>query len=137
MLRTLALTLPLIGIMTTALVAAECRIDRFEPESGYRFDGSTLVMPGGGRHVVGGDGRAVLRETYGLFGPDTQMMRTIFADACGERYEVGYRLDANTLQIPFGGSHTITNATEAEAEAILREAYGLVGDRDRLVRTKW
>ena len=59
-----------------------------------------------------------------------------FIDSCGQAYEVGYRLEGTTLHFPRGGSHTLTRETEAEAEKLLRETYGLVGERDALIRTK-
>lgn len=62
---------------------------------------------------------------------------TLFMDPCGVRYEAGYRLEGNTLHFPLGGAHTISQASEAQAEAVLRETYGLVGERDALVRTRW
>lgn len=62
---------------------------------------------------------------------------TLFMNPCGVKYEAGYRLEGNTLHFPFGGSHALRDATQEEAEAALREAYGLVGEREKLVRTKW
>ena len=59
-----------------------------------------------------------------------------FINSCGHAYEVGYRLEGKTLHFPRGGSHTLTRGTEAEAEKLLRETYGLVGERDALIRTK-
>ncbi len=63
-------------------------------------------------------------------------MQFRFTDEDRQPYEVGYRLDGNTLHFPRGGKHTLPQVTEAEAERILRETYGLVGERDELVRTK-
>lgn len=62
---------------------------------------------------------------------------TMHENECGEPYEVGYRLEGNTLHFPRGGSHTIRNRDEEAAEALLRETYGLIGDRDALIRTRW
>lgn len=59
-----------------------------------------------------------------------------FIDSCGKPYEVGYRIEGNTLHLPRGGQHSLPEATEAEAERILRETYGLKGNVDSLVRTK-
>jgi hypothetical protein len=59
-----------------------------------------------------------------------------FTDSCGEAYEVGYRLEGNTLHFPRGGRHTLPKGTEADAEKVLRETYGLVGERGALIRTK-
>lgn len=64
-------------------------------------------------------------------------IQTMFVNTCGERYEAGYRLEGNTLRFPRGGAHTLPEATPAQAEAVLRDAYGLVGERDALVRTRW
>lgn len=60
----------------------------------------------------------------------------VFFGNCGF-YEVGYRLDGNTLYFPRGGSHQLTGVSNAEAKVQLRETYGLIGDDPRyLVRTK-
>lgn len=59
-----------------------------------------------------------------------------FTDTCGQAYEVGYRLEGNTLHFPRGGKHALPEAKEAEAERVLRETYGLKGERDNLIRTK-
>lgn len=59
-----------------------------------------------------------------------------FTDTCGQPYEVGYRFEGKTLHFPRGGQHTLPESTEAEAESILRETYGLVGERNALIRTK-
>ncbi|MBB5278504.1 hypothetical protein HNR26_004605 [Rhizobium rosettiformans] len=59
-----------------------------------------------------------------------------FTDSCGKPYEVGYRLEGNTLHFPRGGQHSLPETTEAEAERILRDTYGLVGGAAGLVRTK-
>lgn len=37
--------------------------------------------------------------------------RTIFINACNQRYEVGYRLDGNTLIFPTDGRHEIKDAS--------------------------
>jgi hypothetical protein len=63
--------------------------------------------------------------------------QTLFVNACGQRYEAGYRLEGNTLHFPRGGTHTLPDLTEAEAEQTLRRTYGLVGEREALVRTAW
>jgi hypothetical protein len=62
-----------------------------------------------------------------------------FTDSCGVAYEVGYRLEGNTLHFPGRGTHTHTLpvGSEADAEKVLRETYGLVGERESLIRTKW
>lgn len=59
-----------------------------------------------------------------------------FVDSCAEVYEVGYRIEGNTLHFPRGGQHTLPNITSTAAEQILRETYGLVGEPDALIRTK-
>ena len=59
-----------------------------------------------------------------------------FVDSCGVVYEVGYRLEGNTLHFPRGGQHTLPNETAIAAEKILRETYGLVGEPDSLIRTR-
>ncbi|MBB6182426.1 hypothetical protein HNQ75_004415 [Rhizobium flavum] len=59
-----------------------------------------------------------------------------FVDSCGKPYEVGYRLEGQTLHFPRGGQHSLPEATEAEAERILRDTYGLEGGAAGLVRTK-
>lgn len=58
-------------------------------------------------------------------------------NACGQTYEVGYRLEGNILYFPGGGRHAIGEVDEAQAERVLREAYGLVGPRSALVRTRF
>ncbi|WP_099864752.1 hypothetical protein [Pararhizobium haloflavum] len=60
-----------------------------------------------------------------------------FHDSCGEPYEVGYRLDNTTLHFPRGGRHELPEAGPDKAETIFRETYGLIGDTDALIRTKW
>lgn len=47
-------------------------------DSGYRLEGNTLYLPGGGRHTVNGpDGAQILTETYGLqSGPNGTLIRT-------------------------------------------------------------
>ncbi|WP_299443198.1 hypothetical protein [uncultured Rhodospira sp.] len=67
----------------------------------------------------------------------TEGRTPVFQDACGQRFQAGYRLEGTTLHFPGGGTHTLTEATTAEAERVLRDAYGLVGPRHRLVRTVW
>lgn len=62
---------------------------------------------------------------------------TLFENACGQRYETGYRLLGNTLLFPGGGSHELLEASISEAETVLRETYGLTGERNHLIRTKW
>lgn len=61
----------------------------------------------------------------------------IFKTPCGDPYQAGYRLEGNTLHFPGSGTHALREISEAEAEQVLRETYGLVGPRDRLVRTHW
>lgn len=61
----------------------------------------------------------------------------LFLDTCGKPYEVGYRLDGSTLHFPKGGKHALPKADNASAEQVLREAYGLVGEREKLIRTKF
>ena len=58
-------------------------------------------------------------------------------NTCGQTYEVGYRLEGNSLYFPGGGRHEIREVDEAEAERVLRETYGLVGPRSALVRTRF
>ncbi|WP_281969165.1 hypothetical protein [Roseovarius nanhaiticus] len=65
---------------------------------------------------------------------DTTQYR--FTDSCGQAYEVGYRLEGKTLHFPRGGTHTLSQETEADAEKVLRETYGLIGERNSLIRTK-
>jgi hypothetical protein len=60
-----------------------------------------------------------------------------FTDSCGQPYEVGYRLEGKTLHFPGGGTHTLPEGSEADAERVFRETYGLVGQRESLIRTKW
>jgi hypothetical protein len=62
--------------------------------------------------------------------------RYIFLNECGF-YEVGYRLDGNTLHLPRGGTHVLKDIPVSEAQTILSEAYGLkeVGG-EGLIRTK-
>ena len=59
-----------------------------------------------------------------------------FTDSCGQPYEVGYRLEGKTLHFPRGGKHALPKASEEEAERVLRETYGLNGERGNLIRTK-
>ncbi|MBK1664071.1 hypothetical protein CKO38_05010 [Rhodospirillum rubrum] len=63
--------------------------------------------------------------------------QTRFVNDCGQPYEIGYRLEGTTLSFPGGGSHTINDASPEAAERLLREAYGLIGEPDHLIRTKW
>ena len=114
--------------------ASECLPQKFEPEAGYALHGDTLSMPSGGKHTAN---KAALRETYGLIGPDRELIRTRFVDDCGNSYQVGYRIEGATLHTPGGGRHEITDRPAAEAEELLRETYGLVGERNALARTKW
>ncbi len=65
---------------------------------------------------------------------DTTQYR--FINSCGHAYEVGYRLEGKTLHLPRGGTHTLSQETEADAEKVLRETYGLIGERNALIRTK-
>lgn len=65
---------------------------------------------------------------------DTTQYR--FTDSCGQAYEVGYRLEGKTLHFPRGGKHTLPQETKAGAEKVLRETYGLIGERNTLIRTK-
>ncbi|MDY8108866.1 hypothetical protein U0C82_06870 [Fulvimarina sp. 2208YS6-2-32] len=60
-----------------------------------------------------------------------------FTDSCGQAYEVGYRLEGNTLHFPSGGQHTLPERSDEDAERVLREAYGLIGKPESLIRTKW
>lgn len=59
-----------------------------------------------------------------------------FVDSCGKVYEVGYRIEGNTLYFPRGGQHALSDVTAVVAEQILRKTYGLVGERDALIRTE-
>jgi len=61
----------------------------------------------------------------------------LFLDTCGKPYEVGYRLDGSTLYFPKGGKHSLPKADNASAEQVLRDVYGLVGEREKLIRTKF
>lgn len=59
-----------------------------------------------------------------------------FFNDCGF-YEVGYRLEGNTLYFPRGGTHTLNELPASEAQSILIETYGLRdAGEGRLVRTK-
>lgn len=62
---------------------------------------------------------------------------SLFVNPCGDRYETGYRLEGSTLFFPGGGRHAIGDASPDIAEALLREAYGLIGPREDLIRTRW
>jgi hypothetical protein len=62
---------------------------------------------------------------------------TAHIDSCGNLYETGYRLEGNELRFPGGGLHRLPDGNQEEAERILRETYGLQGERDKLIRTKW
>lgn len=62
--------------------------------------------------------------------------QTILLGTCGF-YERGYRLEGNTLHFPSGATHAIADTLEQEAQAVLKEAYGLVEVEDGMyVRTK-
>jgi hypothetical protein len=108
--------------------------ERTSPEPGYVISGATLSFPGGGSHTATPE---ALREVYGLIGPDNALLRTKFVDPQGNTYQVGYWLEGSTLHFPGEGLHEMTDAAPETAQAIFRETYGLVGDRDALVRTKW
>lgn len=56
---------------------------------------------------------------------------------CGDYYETGYRLADGVLEFPRGGRHAIKSVSAEEAEALLRDAYGLVGEGPDVVRTEW
>ena len=59
-----------------------------------------------------------------------------FLNDCGF-YEVGYRLEGNTLYFPRGGEHTLSDIPVFEAQSILTETYGLKdAGEGKLVRTK-
>ena len=59
-----------------------------------------------------------------------------FFNDCGF-YEVGYRLEGNTLYFPRGGTHTLSDLPVPEAQAILTETYGLLDiGAENLIRTK-
>ena len=123
--------------LLSASLAYEAHSSEFRrhTEAGYRFEGNTLIMPDGARQT--GETKA-LREAYGLFGPDNHMLRTIFTTPGGQRYQVGYFMEGNTLRFPGNGKHQLVNASPEEAVAMLKETYGLVGDPSGpLVRTKW
>ncbi len=138
--RLLPTTILVLGTALAALPAAasDCTAKlRFAAEAGYRFADGKLVFPDGKTEAPGIYGLAGFRSIYGLIGPDDAMQRTIFTDACGAAYQVGYRLEGNTLVMPGGGTHEIRQASAQDAERLLREAYGLVGERDHLDRTKW
>jgi hypothetical protein len=62
---------------------------------------------------------------------------TAHIDPCGNLYETGYRLEGNELRFPGGGLHRLPDGNQEEAERILRETYGLQGERDKLIRTIW
>lgn len=64
------------------------------------------------------------------------VMQYRFIDSCGNPYELGYRLEGVTLHFPRGGHHQLPELSEGEAEALLRDTYGLVGERDALIRTR-
>jgi hypothetical protein len=108
--------------------------ERTSPEPGYAISGETLTFPDGGSHTATPE---ALREAYGLIGPDNALLRTKFVDAQGNTYQVGYRLEGSTLHFPGEGIQEIKDAAPETAEELFRDAYGLVGHRDALVRTKW
>ncbi len=74
--------------------------------------------------------------TYEPIIPSENEDHTVFLGDCGF-YETGYRLEGNALYFPNGGIHTIAEASEQEAQAILQQTYGLVEVKGgALVRTK-
>lgn len=110
------------------------------PEPGYRLDFTTLIDPAGETVAEAADAAELsgIVTAYGLVQEDGELYtRTIFEDSCGEPYQVGYRLEGNTLHFPSGGMHEVAEEDEAGAEALLREAYGLEGEREALQRTKF
>lgn len=59
-----------------------------------------------------------------------------FLNDCGF-YEVGYKLEGNTLHLPRGGKHTLSDIPVSEAQSVLTETYGLKdAGEGKLVRTK-
>lgn len=115
-------------------LAGDVSPERISPEPGYVMSDTTLLFPGGGSHKAPPE---VLREAYGLIGPDDALERTKFVDAQGNNYQVGFRLEGKTLYFPGGEQHALEIASTEAAEKLLREMFGLVGERDALVRTKW
>jgi hypothetical protein len=69
-----------------------------------------------------------------LAAPTSSALECSYPEQAGER---GYRLEGNALHFPKGGTHTLPEASAAEAESILRDTYGLAGEGDCLVRTEW
>ena len=123
------------GILLVGLAqAGDVVPERTSPEAGYVMAGDTLLFPRGGSHKASPD---ALREAYGLIGPHDALKRTKFVDAQGNSYQVGFRLEGTTLHFPGGGQHALEDTAPEAAEALLRETYGLVGERDALVRTTW
>ena len=94
----------------------------------------SLAAKHGGSHTAS---PGALRQAYGLIGSDDALERTKFVDAQGNSYQVGFRLEGTTLHFPGGGQHALADTSPEVAEELLRETYGLVGERDALVRTKW
>ena len=116
--------------------AADCPERRGEAEAGYTLELAGIFAPSGELLVVAGPSE-IHRELgrFGMMWNGRDFSRTIFQDACG-LYQVGYRLDGTTLHFPSGATHGLQNATAEQAEQTLRDAYGLTGPRDRLIRTK-
>lgn len=115
-------------------LAGDVSPERTSAQPGYVMSGATLLFPGGGSHKASPE---VLREAYGLIGPDDALERTKFVDAQGNSYQVGFRIEGKTLYFPGGEEHALEVASTETAEKLLRETFGLVGERDALVRTKW
>jgi len=71
--------------------------------------------------------------------PDPQLRDagvTVFRGDCG-LFEIGYRLEGNTLFFPRGGSHALKQSEADAAQAVLIATYGLVpGPDGTYVRTK-
>lgn len=123
------------GIFSAGVAqAGQTILERTSPEPGYVMSGATLSFPGEGSHTATPE---ALREVYGLIRPDNALLRTKFVDAQGNAYQVGYHLEGSTLHFPGEGLHEMKDAAPDTAEEIFRETYGLVGDKDALVRTKW
>jgi len=79
---------------------------------------------------------ASLACTYEPIVPTEDDGRTVFLGSCGF-YETGYRLQGNKLYFPNGGVHIISEASDQEAQAILKDTYGLVEMEDGMyIRTK-
>jgi hypothetical protein len=115
--------------------AGQVTPERTSPEPGYVLSGATLLFPRGGSHTATPE---ALRENYGLIaGSDHTLMRTKFVDAQNNTYQVGYRIQGSTLHFPGEGFHEIKDVAPEIAEALFRDTYGLIGEREALVRTKW